>query len=112
MAKAGITVTTDMGGVTKKIDSIVGNRKVQTFAAQAAAGLMEKRVPLDKGALRTFVRVLPLQVDYTVPYAKHVFYGETWWHWTTPGTGPHWDEMDGTAKKDLAKHITDYIARL
>lgn len=110
MGAGSFTVTVDTGGVAKRIDAIVNNPRVKTFAAQAVAGVVEEKVPLDKGALRTSVRVLPLQVDYTMPYARRVFYGRPSWHWTTPGTGPRWDREVDVFK--VAKHITDYIARI
>lgn len=106
-------VSTDMGGVSRKVNAIVTNRKVRTVASEAAMTLMADSVPKDTGALRMSAKALPTKVTYTAPYAKKVFY----WtnpqpHWTTPGTGPLWYLAAERKKDRIAKLVTDYLKRM
>ena len=37
-----------------------------------------------------------------------MYYGEESWNWTTPGTGPYWDEkMLINERNDIIKEVTD-----
>ena len=80
---------------------------------------MDKYVPYsgDTGRLhmRENVSMAPDQIVYHVPYAHAQYVGYTTGpvnpeNYTTPGTGPYWDEKMWTAEKeDVLKEVKNYM---
>ena len=63
------------------------------LASQALAD-MNQYVPKRESNLRTAVSIGldGAEIIYNMPYAKAQFYAPGGWDYTTPGTGPRWDE--------------------
>lgn len=77
---------------------------------------MDKYVPLNEGRLRSNVQVDEDSITYQTSYAKYQFYGKRQdgshkvRHYTTPGTGPHWDKrMKSVEMKNIEKNLQEYI---
>ena len=73
---------------------------------------MYKYVPFSgdtqKIHLRENVSLTNDSITFKTDYAKRMYYGEESWNWTTPGTGPYWDEKMLTAERnDIIKEVTD-----
>jgi hypothetical protein len=60
--------------------------------------------------LRENVIITPDSITFNSPYASRQYYGSQTgkeWHYTTPGTGPYWDERMLTAhKQDIINEIS------
>lgn len=107
----------------KKIVASLGlepNGKVQRFFTNACYKHMDKYIPKDNGDLRTNVTIDANSITYESLYASYQYYGvrEDDTHvvnpdnYTTPGTGPYWDEQMWTAERDeIVKEIEDYMSR-
>lgn len=97
-----VKVTIDLAGVEAKLgaDSMRNGRRA--FANQALAD-MNPFVPFKEGPLRqaTSIAMDGSQIDYHMPYAKRQFYVQHS-NYTTPKTGPRWDE------KAKGLHISDW----
>ena len=92
------------------------NGPVQSFFTASCYRHMDKYVPMDKGDLRINVALLSDEIVYESPYAKYQYKGirEDGTHevknYTTPGTGPYWDERMVSAEiNDVVKEVEDYI---
>lgn len=96
--------------------------KVQKFFTDTCAKHMDKYVPKDIGNLRDTVvkdgevtsNVTANTITYTQEYAHAQYTGEVNGHkiskWTTPGTGPRWDERMKSAEMQIVvKEVQDYI---
>jgi hypothetical protein len=95
---------------------------VQSFFTNTCYKAMDEFVPmsnlLSKGDLRKVVTLTPNSITYESPYAEYQYYGirEDGTHkvnpdnYTTPGTGPYWDEQMVSSKKDeVVKAVQDYL---
>lgn len=93
------------------------NGKVQKFFQQTCYKRMDKYVPQDNGDLRTNVDLSnPEYIVYESPYARYQYYGvredgtHKVQHYTTPGTGPFWDNrMVSAEMQDVVKEVQQYI---
>lgn len=73
--------------------------------ALRAQALMDPFVPKETGALRGSARVDGSGVVYTEDYADAVYGAPEDAGWTTPGTGPRWDEkMVDERGEELAEY--------
>ena len=72
------------------------NGKVQKFFTNTCYRYMDKYVPKDNGILRENVTIDSNSITYEQPYAHAQYIGEVNGgvvsNYTTPGTGPYWDE--------------------
>ena len=94
------------------------NGRVQKFIANTCYKHMDKYVPMDNGDLRTIVTIHSDSITYEVPYASYQYYGmrEDGSHvvsnYTTPGTGPYWDErMKSAELSTVIREVQKYINR-
>ena len=92
------------------------NGRVQKFFTNTCYKHMDKYVPKDNGDLRTNVDIQPGSITYEMPYARYQYYGvrEDGTHqvqnYTTPGTGPYWDQrMVSAEMQDIEKEVQNYI---
>ena len=89
----------DLDGVFAKLSDKALQRGQYALANQALAD-MNQYVPKREGDLRTAVSmgIDGTEIIYNMPYAKAQFYGFVGKggypvrNYTTPGTGPRWDE--------------------
>ena len=79
---------------------------------------MDKYVPMDKGLLRTIVDLDDTSITYMSPYAAYQYYGihkdgtGQVINYTTPGTGPYWDQLMISADMpDIEKEMQKFIER-
>ncbi len=88
---------------------IDANGKVQKFFTDTCAKHMDKYIPKDTGALRTVVDKGTNYITYESPYAHYQFVNQ-FENYTTPGTGPYWDERMKSAEMDLVvKETQRYV---
>lgn len=87
-----IKVKVDLSGVNRKLSSSNLNHGRQMIASQMLAD-MNKFVPLQSGKLRGsgHVENSGSQIVWNSRYAHRQFIGVGITHYSTPGTGPHWD---------------------
>lgn len=93
------------------------NGRVQKFFQETCYKRMDKYVPKDNGDLRTNVDLSnPEYIVYESPYARYQYYGvredgtHKVQHYTTPGTGPYWDNrMVSAEMQDVVKEVQQYI---
>jgi hypothetical protein len=110
--------------VMKPANEIIRNHnlerggKVHKFFTNTCYNYMDKYVPKDIGNLRTIVDIQPDSITYEQQYARYQYYGEREdgshkvRHYTTPGTGPYWDErMISADGEQVIKEVEDYIRR-
>ena len=87
--------------------------KAQAFLTATVAKHMDKYVPFKYGNLRTQRTIEPTVITYNMPYAHAQYVGFTTGpvlHYTTPGTGHHWDRRMLNVETDIIKkELTDYI---
>lgn len=92
----GVKVHTDLKGVDRKLSPETFRRARFIMANQMGAD-MNKLVPKGPphaGALRQSQVIARdgSNISWNTPYAGPIFRAPFGWHWTTPGTGPHWDK--------------------
>lgn len=88
---------------------IDANGRVQKFFTDTCAKHMDKYIPKDTGTLRTVVDKGVDYITYESPYAHYQFVNQ-FEHYTTPGTGPYWDERMKSAEMDLVvKETQRYV---
>lgn len=94
------------------------NGRVQKFFTNTCYKKMDKYVPKDNGDLRTNVDIQPDSITYEMPYARYQYFGirqdgtHVVMNYTTPGTGPYWDELMWTAEGDsIVKQVQKEIDR-
>ena len=85
-------VDIDLGGVYDKLSPQMVKRGKRVLANQAMAD-MNQFVPAKSHVLRLSVSIGidGSSIHYNTPYAAYQFYNQ-WSNYTTPGTGPRWDE--------------------
>ena len=83
------------GANSSKARYAMGNQMIQD---------MNRYVPKESGDLRQQVMLTGDNdtIVYNSVYARRHFYAPGGWNYTTPGTGPRWDE------KGRANHIEDW----
>ena len=90
---------------------------VQRFATHSCREHMEKYVPKKTGRLRHDVIETSNSIIYKSQGDNGYYYPERLYkhqfnHYTTPGTGPYWDERMWTVEgQDVIDEIQDYIRR-
>lgn len=90
------------------------NGKVQKFFTNTCYRYMDKYVPMDTGILRENVTLTTNTITYEQPYAHAQYVGIVNGHavqnYTTPGTGPYWDErMKSADLGNVIKETQDYF---
>lgn len=94
---------------------------VEYFFTETCYRYMDKYVPMDTGNLRTIVDLGSNYITYMSPYATYQYKGvrEDGTHtvnpdnYTTPGTGPYWDQRMLTADSDnVLTEVEEYMRRL
>lgn len=104
----------------KKKLKINDNGPAQSFMVETCYELMDKYVPMRDNNLRKIVVLDNESVTYASPYASYQYYGKRQdgtheinpENYTTPGTGPFWDERMKSADMDtLVKQMQDFITR-
>lgn len=95
----------DLDGVYQKLSDKNMHRGQYNMAQVMHATMNENFVPLKDGDLRSMSNVAPdgKTIEWAVPYARRHFYAPGNWNYTTPGTGPRWDE------KAKGVFISDWI---
>lgn len=92
------------------------NGKVQTYLTERCYAYMDKYVPKDNGLLREIVTIDSDSITYEQPYAYAQYIGVVNGHpianYTTPGTGPYWDErMKSVDMQAIVTEVQNYINR-
>lgn len=90
------------------------NGRVQKFFTNACYRYMDKYVPKDTGMLRETVTLTADTITYEQPYAHAqylgIVHGSPVQNYTTPGTGPYWDErMKSADLENVIKETQDYF---
>ena len=90
--------------------------KVQKFFTNTCYRYMDKYVPKDNGILRENVTIDSNSITYEQEYAGYQYYGERKdgshkvTNYTTPGTGPYWDErMKSADMQNVVAEVQDFI---
>ena len=92
------------------------NGKVQKFFTNTCYRYMDKYVPKDNGILRENVTIDSNSITYEQKYAHAQYIGEVNGgkvvNYTTPGTGPYWDErMKSADMQNVVAEVQDFIDR-
>ena len=92
------------------------NGKVQKFFTNTCYRYMDKYVPKDNGILRENVTIDSNSITYEQEYASYQYYGERKdgshkvTNYTTPGTGPYWDErMKSADMQNVVAEVQNFI---
>lgn len=90
------------------------NGKVQKFFTNTCYRYMDKYVPKDNGLLRENVTIDSNSITYEQEYAHAQYIGEVnggqVFNYTTPGTGPYWDErMKSADMQNVVAEVQDFI---
>lgn len=90
------------------------NGRVQKFFTNTCYRYMDKYVPKDTGALREIVTIDSDRITYEQPYAHAQYIGEVNGgqvkNYTTPGTGPYWDErMKSAEMQDVIAEVQNFV---
>lgn len=90
------------------------NGKVQKFFTETCYRYMDKYVPKDTGILRENVTLTSNTITYEQPYAHAQYVGVVNGgevkNYTTPGTGPYWDEkMKSAEMQDIVKEVQAFV---
>lgn len=90
------------------------NGKVQKFFTNTCYRYMDKYVPKDNGTLRENVTIDSNSITYEQEYAHAQYIGEVNGgavvNYTTPGTGPYWDErMKSADMQNVVAEVQDFI---
>lgn len=90
---AKVSVDIDLKGVEDKLSEPNFQRGRYALANQMLAD-MNQYVPFKEGPLRqaTSINLDGSAVNYHMKYARRHYYAPGDWNYTTPGTGPRWDE--------------------
>ena len=103
--------------ISRKL-GIQENGPMQAFLLDTAYRRMNKYVPRRDGNLRKNVMVTNQAIYYMSPYAEYQYRGRrkdgsrVVKKYTTPNTGPYWDEkMKSAEMDDLMKELKDEMRR-
>lgn len=87
------------------------------FLTATCAKHMDKYVPMREGILRQYI-INENHIEYDTPYARYQYYGirqdgsHKVKHYTTPGTGPKWDERMKSAEMDtVVREVQNFLDR-
>lgn len=101
--------------IEKKL-GIDDNGPAQKFLVSTAQKYMDEFVPKNIGNLRTIIHMDSHSITYMSPYASYQYYGmrkddsHQVKNYTTPGTGPYWDQrMLSTYEDLLTQQVSKYI---
>lgn len=105
-------------GVIKAHLGIQKGGPVHSFFTETCYRYMDKYVPYREGNLRNEVTLTSDSITYEMPYAEYQYYAiradgtHEVKHYTTPGTGPIWDERMVSAEfDDVVKKVQDFVNR-
>ena len=91
---------------------------VHAYFTECCYKAMDKYVPKDNKDLRNEVTLRRNSITYEVPYAEYQYKGmrDDGTHivrnYTTPGTGPYWDEKMVSADKDkVIRQVEKFVRR-
>lgn len=94
------------------------NGPAHAFFTECCRDEMRKYVPKDNGDLRRETELYVDKIVYTQEYARYQFYGmredgsHEISHWTTPGTGPRWDQkMISADMPKIVREVNNYVKR-
>ena len=90
------------------------NGRVQKFFTNTCYRYMDKYVPKDTGALRETVTIDSNSITYEQPYAHAQYIGKINGgqvvNYTTPGTGPYWDErMKSVDMQNVVAEVQNFV---
>lgn len=90
------------------------NGKVQKFFTNTCYRYMDKYVPKDTGALRETVTIDSNSITYEQSYAHAQYIGKINGgqvvNYTTPGTGPYWDErMKSVDMQNVVAEVQNFV---
>lgn len=90
------------------------NGKVQKFFTNTCYRYMDKYVPKDTGTLRENVTIDSNSITYEQEYAHAQYIGEVNGgqvvNYTTPGTGPYWDErMKSADMQNVVAEVQNFV---
>ena len=88
--------------------------KVQKFFTNTCYRYMDKYVPKDTGVLRENVTIDSNSITYEQQYAHAQYIGEVNGgqvvNYTTPGTGPYWDErMKSADMQNIVAEVQNFV---
>ena len=88
------TIQLDLTKVYDKLSNSNIQRGQFNMAQRMHATMNENFVPMCEGDLRSHSNVAPdgKTITWNSPYARRHYYASGGWNYTTPGTGPKWDE--------------------
>ena len=91
---SGVSVKIDLEGVRNKLSPQAQDRGQHNMANRMLATMNENFVPERDGNLRKFSHVDAGNdsITWEMPYARKHYYTNFSPNYTTPGTGPKWDE--------------------
>lgn len=90
------------------------NGRVQKFFTNTCYRYMDKYVPKDNGLLREIVTIDSNSITYEQPYAHAQYIGKINGgqvvNYTTPGTGPYWDErMKSVDMQNVVAEVQNFV---
>lgn len=90
----------------------------QRYLVNTCYRYMDKYVPKNLGLLRDVVYMDSNSITYMSPYASYQYYGmrkdrtHKVKNYTTPGTGPYWDQrMLSADSEKVIREVSNYIKR-
>lgn len=101
-----MAIKMELDGVFKKLSDGNIDRGQYNMAQRMHVTMNENFVPMRDGDLRALSAVSPdgKNINWNSVYARRHYYAPGTWNYTTPGTGPKWDE------KAKGVFMSDWIA--
>lgn len=89
-----MAIEIDLDGVFDKLSDGNIRRGQYNMAQRMHVTMNESFVPIRDGNLRALSNVSPdgKSINWNSVYARRHYYAPGGWNYTTPGTGPRWDE--------------------
>lgn len=89
-----MAIEIDLDGVFDKLSDGNIRRGQYNMAQRMHVTMNESFVPIREGNLRALSNVSPdgKSINWNSVYARRHYYAPGGWNYTTPGTGPRWDE--------------------
>lgn len=89
-----MAIEIDLDGVFEKLSDGNIKRGQYNMAQRMHATMNENFVPMRDGNLRALSNVSPdgKSINWNSVYSRRHYYAPGTWDYTTPGTGPKWDE--------------------
>jgi hypothetical protein len=87
-------IKVDLTGIRKKLSAENFERGQFNMASRMHSTMNENFVPERDGDLRAMSHVAPdgSTINWVSVYARRHYYAPGNWNYTTPGTGPRWDQ--------------------